>query len=312
MVRSTLTGLAILIASLAVSVADAYSADLLPLAPGNGWTYRNAATGESFSVRVGSPVYLNERVYHSLRGYAAEPLLVRVNEYGNIVYWDEEAGQDVLLISFEAVPRAWWEAPKRGECTDQGQTTGERVAHDGPAGRWNALLIHYRTFRCADAGSQSEQFAENIGMVRRVTNTFAGPRVYDLVYARIGNTVITAGDTGAFTVSAAPSPRDGYWTLTMRLSLPAGTSLKLRFPSSQQYDARLRDTEGNILWTWSADKLFLQMLRDVTLQGGYTASIEVPYPPATPEDAHFYTIEAWLTTAQDEPQFAAVTGVVRR
>jgi len=295
-------------ASILTVTTPGYSADMLPLAAGNSWTYQDAVSGHSFTVRVGTPVSMGGGVYHTLRGYTSEPLLVRVNQYGNIVYWDEEIGQDILLISFEAVPRAWWEAPKR-QCSQQGQTSGARSVHTGPAGNWDALDIVYRSLECADAGDQSEQFAENIGMIRRVMNTIAGPRTYDLVYARIGNQVVSSGQVGGFTVTAAPSRSAGFWTVTLGLDLPAGTSLKLSFPSSQQYDARLRDSEGTILWTWSADKLFAQVYTQFLLSGRLTASIEVPQPPATPETPHFYTIEAWLTNSPDEPRFAAATGV---
>ena len=286
----------------------ASAADFLPLAPGNMWIYRDAATGHSFTVRVGSPVFLNQRIYHSLRGYATQQLLVRVNEYGNIVYWDDDRGADILLTSFEVVPRAWWEAPSR-ECDQQGQTQEARAVHDGPAGKWNVLQISYRTFSCADAGNQAEQFAENIGMVRRVTNTIAGPRTFDLVFARLGTVTISPGNAGSFSVIASPEAWPGFWLVTLRMDLPADTSLTVHFPSAQEYDLKLRDSRGNILWTWSMDKLFAQIAHERQIRGGFSASVVVPHPPAIPEGPHFYTIEAWLTNAEDEPRFAAVTGV---
>jgi hypothetical protein len=169
------------------------------------------------------------------------------------------------------------------------------------------LDIQYRSLACADAGHESEQFAENIGMVRRVLTTFAGPRTYDLIYARVGNQVVSAGNVGSFTVTATRS--SGGWLATVRVDLPAGTAVKLSYPSSQRYDARLRDADGNILWTWSADKLFALVYQELLIYGGHSATIEVPQPPAIPEGPHFYTIEAWLTNADHEPRFAAVTGV---
>src|SRR5215470_17068916 len=109
----TLVGSVIMLSSLTFTV-NVHAAELLPLAPGNTWTYRDAITGESFNVQVGTQVYLNKRLYHTLLGYVEDQLLVRIDEYGNIVYWDEETGHDLLLISFEPVPTAWWEAPRRG------------------------------------------------------------------------------------------------------------------------------------------------------------------------------------------------------
>ena len=206
MIRNALIGLAVLL-SLVTITGNATAAELLPLAPGNGWIYRDAVTGDSFSVQVGAQVYLNQHLYHTLRGYGISTLLVRVNQYGNIVYWDEERAQDILLISFESVPRAWWEAPMR-ECPQQGQTTGSRTAHTGPGGKWEALDIQYRSFECFDAGSESEQFQH-----------------------------------------------------------------------------------------------------ELVIRGGFSATLEVPHPSSTPEGPHFYTIEAWLTSAEGESRFAAVTVV---
>ena len=44
--------------------------------------------------------------------------------------------------------------------------------HDGPAGPWSALEIKYINFICADVGDVLEQYVDNIGMVRRVVQTY--------------------------------------------------------------------------------------------------------------------------------------------
>jgi hypothetical protein len=169
--------------------------------------------------------------------------------------------------------------------------------------------IQYRSVACADAGALMEQFADNIGMVRRVVSTIAGPRTFDLVQARVGGSLMSAGSTGGFILSAMESPEPGAWQATLRVSLPHGTSLNLRFPSGQMYEVKLRNSEGRILWTWSADKLFLQADHYVRVTGEWSATVMVPHPPATPEGPHVYTLEAWLTTAEGEPRFGAVTTV---
>jgi hypothetical protein len=289
--------------------ANLSAADFLPLAPGNTWMYRSAATGEAFTIRVGVPVLLHQQVYHSLRGYAKDQLLVRLNEYDNVVYWDEERQQDILLTSFERI-RARWEAPAR-DCVDQAETLESRGVHDGPAGRWSVVEIRYFTFGCADAGALLEQFTENVGLVRRVVSTIAGPRTFDLVYARLGHQIITAGNTGSFSVTTVPSVEEGFWDATLRIEQPFNAALRLHFHSSQEYDLRLRDAEGNILWSWSADKLFAQVERDVVIRGGYSAVVKVPFPPAIPEGVQIYTLEAWITSAARGPRLAATTTAVR-
>lgn len=297
------------VASMMLATAmGAAAGDFLPLAPGNQWTYQDAVTGQSFKVHVGITQYfLNQHVYFVLHGYTPEKLLVRVNEYGNIVSWDQDREADLMLTAFEIVPGAWFEAYNR-ECPEIGQAQERRVAHDGPAGAWPALEIKYRSFACADAGDLSEQFAENIGMVQRVVNTFAGPRTFNLVHARVGNQQITAGRFGSFTVSALPG-REPAWTATLSIDQSFGSDLTLNFSSGQEYDARLRDADGKVVWTWSANRLFVQAEHRVQVGGGWSASITVPYPPAIPEGSHRYTLEAWLTNAEGEPRFAAATTV---
>ncbi|MEI9812013.1 MAG: hypothetical protein WDO18_04775 [Acidobacteriota bacterium] len=142
------------------------AADFFPLAPGNNWTYQDAKTGATLKVEVAlTQVMAGDHVYHVLKGYTPAPKWIRVNEYGNLVYFDSDLEQEFMLTSFEVVPGGWFEAHGR-QCPEQGQAQDKRAIHDGPAGSWNALEIQYRPYACADAGDVSEQYAENIGMVR--------------------------------------------------------------------------------------------------------------------------------------------------
>ena len=292
-----------------LSAAGLSAAEFLPLAPGNNWTYQDTVTGSNFTVEIGVvQLYANNHVYHMLRGYTPMPVWVRINEYGNAVYWDGEQRSDVMLTAFETGFGGWFEAGAR-ECPEQGQAQEKRGVHNGPAGQWSVLEIQYRTSECADTGDLLEQFAENIGMVRRVVNTIAGPRTFDLVHARLGALSISAGNAGGFSVTATQSPEPGYWEATLRVDQRSGDSLKVRFPSSQEYDLRLRDSGGNVVWTWSAGKVFDPTEHELHLFDGWKASVKVPIPPAPPQGPQAYTLEAWLTVADGEPRFAAATTV---
>lgn len=285
------------------------AADFFPLTPGNTWTYRDTGTGSTFEVRVSTPIVVNQRMYHSVRGFGPSQLMLRFNDFGNLVMWDEELELEKIVTSFETGNIGQFEAYGR-QCPETGRTQKDRVQHEGPAGRWSAVEIQYQPYGCADAGELSEQYVENVGMVRRVANTFAGPRIFDLVHARIGNQTIAAGEVGRFTVSAVPGRDGASWDATLRVDPYTTLGVKVRFPSSQEYDLRLRADDGTVLWTWSADKLFLQAEHTVANIGGWTASVNVPHPPAIPEGNKTYLLEAWLTTAEGEPKFAAATRLV--
>lgn len=292
-----------------LAAASMLAGEFLPLETGNEWIYRNAQSGQTFQVRVGTPVMADDKMYFSLRGYGDSMLLVRYDDDKQLVAFDEEQRKEFIVASFTPFERGRWQAYGRA-CDLEGQTLEKRITHDGPAGAIKeALQIEYRINGCADAGVVSEQFAENVGMLRRVTQSIAGPRTYDLVYARVGNTVLEAMPGGRFTVSADPSPTSIRVTWRLQ-TLGSANPLPLTFPSSQEYEVLLKDDQGKVLWAWSDGKAFTQNLHTRNLQGQWSVTVDVPRPPSTSEPrAAVYTVQAWLTTMGPAPQFAATAPV---
>src|SRR3954451_915892 len=126
-----------------------FAADFFPLQVGNTWTYREAVTGQELTIRVGTPVFTNGNVYYSLTGYTDNRLLVRLNDYQNLVYLQEDTGTDTLLASFEPFEGGMWVAWFR-PCDSVAKTRVQRVVHDGPAGPIRDVLdVQYRNFGCA-------------------------------------------------------------------------------------------------------------------------------------------------------------------
>ena len=287
---------ALAVAALLVGVAS--GADIFPLATGNTWTYKDARFGQTFSIKVGLPFFINERVYYSLTGYTEAKQLVRLDDRGQLVYLDEDRQVEVPLTSFEPFEGGWWDAPDR-TCADWGQTLVKRATHEGPAGTFNNVLeVRYRTFTCADAGVQMEQYAENVGMVRRVKQSFAGPVTFDLVSARVGKLRLDSVPGGQFKVNVEPST--DQLAITMTLETPE--AVNLWFPSGQDYDLLIFDSNGRGIWRWSIDKTFLQALRQVSLGPLWTVTVKAPRPAAGS-----YLVSAWLTTLGDVPLYAATT-----
>ncbi len=269
-------------------------ADLFPLQAGNTWTYREGVTGQEFTVRVGTPIVTNDRVYYSLSGYVEQRLFVRMNETGSLVYLDEETGSERLLTSFEPFESGWWNAPFR-QCEQEGQTLEKPGEHGGAAGPIRQVQeMRYRTFSCADAGVESEQYAANIGMVRRVVGSIAGPREFNLVYARIGKQIIDALPHGRFTVSIGDGAR-------LRLQVNSPLPVNLLFATAQEYELVLKDEAGSVVWKWSDGQMFAQAAHERSVATEWSVKVEVAWP--TQEGN--YTLQAWLTTATDAPQFAA-------
>lgn len=289
----------------AASAASLYAGEILPLSMGNAWTYRDALSGQEFTIRVGAPVWTQAgRVYHYLSGYARGPLLARVNEAGDLVALNEETRQEEILTAFSAPVEQWWNAPGR-PCIQDGQVRRGSVEHESHGGRWRqAIEIAYRGFSCADAGVESEQFVDNIGMVRRVVSTIAGPRVFDLVHARIGTMVIDPIDRGRFTATVVERPSRDGWDVTLRLDIGFVPAIRLPFDSAQEFEVVLRDSQGSVVWKWSDGKVFAPVAREKTMGNLWAATIRVPMPHGA-SSLEGYTVDGWLTTSGMQPKFAA-------
>jgi hypothetical protein len=255
---------------------------------------------------VGTPVMMHERAYHLLRGYASRPVLVRLNERRELLQVDEDTGREQVLTSFVPLQGGWWDAPLRG-CREMAQTFDKGAVHDGAAGPFNNVLeIYYQPIACADFGSELEQFAPNVGMVRRTTTTIAGPQTYDLIYARVGSIQIETTPHTAFSISFATA-----WPTTstaiLRLRTHASRPLTLQFPSGQEFEVALLDETGKAIWKWSDGKVFALGEHETTINGEWAVPIPIPasvLPAGGPQPAN-YTLRAWLTTTGPNPTFAA-------
>lgn len=290
--------------ALALAVAGALpAADPLPLEPGNYWVYREERSGQSFTIRVSQPVWFQDgRTYHYLSGYAGDKALVRYNEFGNLVSLNEETGQESIVIGFGERAPGWWASHGR-PCEIEGQIQRGNSTYEGPSGRWaQATAILYRTFTCADAGVTGELFTENIGMLRRTETSFAGPRTFDLVYARVGNQTIETRDRARFSVSVEQPLDKDELRVTLRIDLGYTPSIRLNFPTSQTFDVALRDESGRIVWAWSDGRGFAQVFEQRPIGNVWSETISIPGRAA---DLQNHTIEGWLTTAPGEAKFAA-------
>lgn len=229
-----------------------HAQDLFPLVPGSQWVYRGSFAGESMSIRVGAERQIQGRTYHEVSGYTSETLLVRQSEKGIYVYWDDKAKQDALLIHFDGVEFA----SPASDCQLQGKAEGRPVSYEGPLGKFdNATQVRFFGGICADTGTTSEIYLPNAGMLRRTVTSFTGERRFDLVYAQIGGVTYLSDAQISFGVSVTVlSPEQ----LAARLVLAnrSGANLVLDFASGQRYDFQVKDARGEVIYTWSATRLF--------------------------------------------------------
>ena len=289
-----------------------FGADFFPLQEGNTWTYREPATGQTFNVRVGQPLTIAGHLYYDLIGYTDTDLQVRIEEtFGALVYWDGLRNQEFLLTSFEQFEGGHWLAPFRPCLLQDGQGQLKLGNHDGPAGPIAGVLeIQYRAIGCADVGPLQEQYADHLGMLRRVVSTIAGPRTFDLIAARVGNITIDGVPSASFSVSLGPTTGVGPVLATFRLHVNSKLPLTLAFSSGQEYDFALKSSAGTTLWRWSASQTFLQALHQRIVADEWSATVEIPWPTTSGGNLQpgEYTVEAVVTNADSLP-FAATVPV---
>ncbi len=293
--------------TLFLCASAAFCADYLPLQLGNYWTYRDLASGQTFTIRVGTPLALNDgRTFTRIDGYVNDDLWVRRAEDGSLLQLDEETGNEYPLTSFDVAAPMWAAAPSRG-CEHEVQLADKQEPYSGPAGYFaDATTLNYRTFSCADAGIISEVYVDKIGLVRRTVQSIAGPRVLDLAEARVGNFAYLGHPAASFD-AALSEVEPGKLRAFLRLIIPVGEALYLNYSDSQDYDVALWDSNGNQIYKWSDGMAFAQGERSRRVYGRLTQEVEINLREPLPDG--LYLMEAWLTAGPARRSFAVMTPV---
>jgi len=256
-------------------------------------------------VRAGTPLSLQDgRVFTRIDGYVGDGLWVRTAGDGTLLHLDEETGREYPLTSFSTAAPVWAEAPLRG-CEQETQRATKQAAYAGPAGEFaDALTLEYRSFSCADAGILSEVYVPNLGLVRRTENTIAGPRVFELAAARVGNFTFAGRPAAGFDVSLNQAS-GGQLKAALLLTVIGGDAVDLSYGSSQDYDVVIWNSSGERVYVWSDGQFFTQSQRWRQVSGRLMHEVDLNTPAGLPDGQ--YLIEAWLTAGPNGRAFAAMT-----
>lgn len=271
-----------------------FGADLLPLATGNQWTYRDAG-GAIRQMTVGLPLFAGGQVYFRVTGYAPQPLWLRSTTAG-VYSYEEDSERDRELLRFSAGPVL---TPISG-CEQSAESQQERAEYQGPVGRFNgALEVRFQPLACRDVGIETDTYLENIGLMQRKETSIAGSRTWELVYAKVGSLTLEPGPRSALSLSldqpvidARPGESVNI-RATLRLTVADGGTLRMNFTSSQRSDLLVRDMNGTVLHTWSSTRLFLAVTGTENFAGTRTWPMESAVPGLLPGQ---YQVEAWITS----------------
>ena len=296
-----------------------------PLAVGNRWTYIETGSFASgrLDVSVTESRDFNHQEYFRLVGYAGEPAWVRMTDDDRLVAFDPDTGLETVWYDFGAEIDAPWPSGLPLDCTGEAQITSKPSYADDTITRIAPafLTIQYGPTQCADAGLVEEIFVPGMGLVRRVSQSIAGPRALSLAYAQIGGRVIgSSGLTVSLSLNQAVYVADleppidtdrSVPTLSARLTIRNTTDSPLKIVTStgQQFDFEIRDSNGSVVYRWSDGRFFTQVLTNIELSPGErNFSIEVPLgSDGVPFAAGSYTIEGWITGGAPK-RYSATSG----
>mgnify|MGYP002381627814 CR=1 FL=1 len=268
------------------------ASDFLPFQNGNQWIYQVLdRRDDPVTTTIAQTAEMGGKTYYGFTGLYANQWL-RIDENGAVVSYDETTRSERVYIAPNGVV-----TPFAPDCGQTGRVTNTNYEYSGPLGVFNGVIeVRYDPGACRDAGLVRELYLPYIGLIQRTEQTIAGPRTYDLIYARIGGvTVVTAPET-SFTValdnSTYPAPSPILVRLALRHTGPR--PLHLDFNSGQEFDIVIRNERGEVVLAWSSNKMFIQVLHSLDIMGEKNWAATLPMTGIAPGN---YTAEGFLTTA---------------
>jgi hypothetical protein len=287
-----------LLAAAAVSTAAA-TPDYFPLQQGNSWAFRSSSrlgTGGQ-SIEVQGKETLQNGEYTKLN-FFGRSVYLRQGE-GALLSFNKDTGQEKTWLNFDAEVGASFPVDI-DPCTKSALIVSKTEKIKTAAGEWdNALQFAFEP-SCSDAGVTAMYFVPGVGPVVYETTSFAGPVRWELVYTRAGSTAAEAPQLGFTVALDAPSYKAApTLDIQVRLTLRNTHSqpVTLVFPSGQRFDLRLWNDKGESVYSWSADKLFVQVFSSEPVTGERTFTFAANAPNVAPGR---YVAEAWLATQSRE------------
>jgi hypothetical protein len=309
--------------------AFAAGPDYFPLQPGNQWVYRCTGLCPEPAAVVGvtRTDYFAGRWYALVEGFAGRQSWLRQDETGTLWALDSATGLESRWYSFGSAERESYETSV-DPCSRVATIASRTHRYQGPAGVFpETLRIGYPPGSCADAGLTEEVFLGWTGLLRRAETTIAGPRTYDLIYARTGGVTVISQpelqfalslDMSVYTANLMP-PVDQNLSIprmTARLSLRNTTDqpVTLSFSSGQRYDLELRDERGNVVYRWSDGRAFTMVMGEENFGPGeknYVVVVRLADKQGQPLAPGKYTAVGWITTSGQQPYKASAGFEIR-
>jgi len=291
----------------------AQTANYFPLDTGDIWLFRSVTINPQThgldtdfqTMRVRSAEKIGDRDYFDVSYFGRELILRSNPATGEVVQYDRATGAELPWLSL-SLPVGATFPTTLNRCPTQGQIisrTGQVAIPDGDP--TDVVQIDFNA-TCPDAGATRQYYAPNVGLIRSEETSIYGPRVYRLVYYRVGTT-IGADPEVSFSMGLNSAPHFQGGLLGVRLSLRNASfqGMLLHFPSSQSFDFQIRNDQGDIVYTWSRDKSFAAIFRNEKLGSSSELAFGISVPLDNFAPGH-YIARGFLTT--DPVQYVAEIG----
>jgi hypothetical protein len=296
------TAVVLLVLSGTTIPALATQPDYFPLQVGNQWVYRQGGVGagEPVVVEIVESRISQDKVYYLFRGRPLGEAWLRMEEDGTLYAYDPDLRSEKVWVRFGEAEGATYETAM-DECSPKARIDSKTAQYRGPIGEFEtALHIGYPPAGCADAGITEEFYLPYVGLVQRTWSSIAGPRTFDLIYARLGGVTVVSGPETSFSLAL---DRNRYEikgiqppaaTMIARLTLrnTQQDPVELTWPDGQRYDLEIRNEKGEAVYRWSEGRAFPLFFSRELFSGERNYVIQAP----TPLSPGRYTAEAWFTT----------------
>lgn len=290
--------------------------DYLPLAVGNQWIYRSSL-GSPVVVEITGIDVSGAQPYFIMKGWqGAGEERIRRADSGAILVLDPETKQEKVWIDFSA-PIGEDRPSAAHPCSGTAAVESRRFSGKFAVGDLSEITqIRFGANVCADAGLTSDYYLPYVGLLRRTETTIAGPRSYELIYARLGGAVMITANEQGFSASTdygtyavreiGPPPR---MLIRMTLRNVGLAPVELTFPSSQEYELVIRKEGGQEVYRWSATRSFLAVLKTYSFSGEKNWAEELPLADGTGKALApgRYMLDVLLTTSGGPSHKAQLT-----
>ncbi|BDC50698.1 hypothetical protein F183_A30140 [Bryobacterales bacterium F-183] len=282
-------------------LAPLYAQEYFPIQPGNEWVFRGSRFEQTRVISVGESATFDGQTYYAVTGVTPERHWLRNPGDGSVVEYDTNTmtARPFLSLQYGEGQSFPVQLPP---CNQQAVIATKGRGLVTPAGDFaNTVEVRYPNPSCADAGIEQEFFAANVGPVKRVETSFAGPVTYELAYAKVGGVLtLTSKSESSFGIGVVPPAATGDGALFVRLTLKnAGPEpVILNYRSGQEYDFRVRNAAGEVIYVWSSTRLFPAVIQTIRVEKEKTWATSFTVPGGLRPGK--YSIEGYLTTV--EPQ----------